>query len=56
MEAKGKRNRKAGEWVRPPRFTREQMEACLADLEVQLIGGDVDESPMRDRATCSIAA
>jgi len=46
MEAKGKRNRKTGEWVRPPRFTREQMEAWLADLGVQLIGGDVDESPM----------
>jgi tRNA-splicing ligase RtcB (3'-phosphate/5'-hydroxy nucleic acid ligase) len=46
IEAKGKRNRKTGEWVRPPRFTREQMEAWLADLGVQLIGGDVDESPM----------
>ena len=46
MEAKGKRNRKTGEWVRPPRFTREQMQAWLADLGVQLVGGDVDESPM----------
>jgi len=49
MEAKGKRNRKTGEWVRPPRFTREQMEAWFADLGVQLIGGDVDESPMAYR-------
>jgi tRNA-splicing ligase RtcB (3'-phosphate/5'-hydroxy nucleic acid ligase) len=46
MEAKGKRNRKTGEWARPPRFTREQMEAWLADLGVRLVGGDVDESPM----------
>jgi tRNA-splicing ligase RtcB len=46
MEAKGKRNRRTGEWVRPPRFTREQMEAWLADLGVRLVGGDVDESPM----------
>lgn len=46
MEAKGKRNRKTGQWTRPPRFTREQMEAWLAELGVELVGGDVDESPM----------
>ncbi len=45
MEAKGKRN-KAGEWTRPPRFTREEMDAWLAERGVLLRGGDVDESPM----------
>ena len=56
MEAKGKRNRKTGEWVRPPRFTREQMEAWFADLGVQLIGGDVDESPMVYRRLSEVLA
>ena len=56
MEAKGKRNRKTGEWVRPPRFTREQMEAWLADLGIQLIGGDVDESPMAYRRLSEVLA
>jgi tRNA-splicing ligase RtcB len=45
LEAKGKRNRK-GEWTRPPRFTRAEMEAWLAQKGVTLHGGDVDESPM----------
>src|SRR5215203_1851845 len=56
MEAKGKRNRKTGAWVRPPRFTREQMKAWLADLGVQLIGGDVDESPMAYRRLSEVLA
>lgn len=45
IDAKGKKNRQ-GEWVRPPRFTREQMDAWLRDKGVLLRGGDVDESPM----------
>ena len=45
MEAKGKKN-KGGEWTRPPRFTRAQMEAWLQEKGVKLRGGDVDESPM----------
>jgi tRNA-splicing ligase RtcB len=45
MEAKGKKN-KAGEWVRPPRFTRDQMDAWLREKGILLRGGDVDESPM----------
>ena len=48
MEAKGKKN-KAGEWTRPPRFTREQMDAWLQEKHVLLRGGDVDESPMAYR-------
>ena len=45
MDAKGKKN-KAGEWVRPPRFTRDQMDAWLREKGILLRGGDVDESPM----------
>jgi tRNA-splicing ligase RtcB len=45
MDAKGKKN-KAGEWVRSPRFTREQMDAWLREKGILLRGGDVDESPM----------
>jgi tRNA-splicing ligase RtcB (3'-phosphate/5'-hydroxy nucleic acid ligase) len=48
MEAKGKKN-KAGEWTRPPRFTREQMDAWLQEKHILLRGGDVDESPMAYR-------
>lgn len=44
-EAKGKKNRQ-GQWIRPPRFTREEMDAWLRDKGVLLRGGDVDESPM----------
>ena len=45
MEAKGKKN-KAGQWVRPPRFTRDEMDAWLREKGILLRGGDVDESPM----------
>jgi tRNA-splicing ligase RtcB len=45
MEAKGKKN-KAGEWTRPPRFTRDEMDSWLREKGVLLRGGDVDESPM----------
>jgi tRNA-splicing ligase RtcB len=48
MDCKGKRN-KAGEWTREPRFTREQMDAWIAERGVQVRGGDVDESPMAYR-------
>lgn len=48
MECKGKKN-KAGEWTRPARFTREQMETWLREKGVQLRGGEVDESPMAYR-------
>jgi tRNA-splicing ligase RtcB (3'-phosphate/5'-hydroxy nucleic acid ligase) len=47
-EAKGKKN-KAGDWIRPPRFTRKQMDAWLQEKGVRLRGGDVDESPMAYR-------
>ncbi|WP_046867678.1 RtcB family protein [Microvirga massiliensis] len=47
-EARGKRN-KRGEWIRPPRFTRAEMDAWLARKGVHLRGGDVDESPMAYR-------
>jgi tRNA-splicing ligase RtcB len=49
IEAKGKRDKVTGEWKRPPRFTREQMDAWLKEKGVYLIGGDVDESPMAYR-------
>ena len=48
MEARGKKN-KAGDWIRPPRFTREQMDVWLREKGVTLRGGDVDESPMAYR-------
>ena len=48
IEAKGKRDKVTGEWKRPPRFTREQMDACK-EKGVYLIGGDVDEAPMAYR-------
>ncbi|HLM41186.1 MAG TPA: RtcB family protein, partial [Microvirga sp.] len=41
MDAKGKKN-KAGEWTRPPRFTRDQMDQWLRQKGVLLRGGDVD--------------
>jgi tRNA-splicing ligase RtcB (3'-phosphate/5'-hydroxy nucleic acid ligase) len=47
-EAKGKKN-KAGEWIRQPRFSREQMDAWLREKHILLRGGDVDESPMAYR-------
>lgn len=47
VEAKGKM--KDGVWVRPPRFTREQMDDWLREKGVYLVGGDVDESPMAYR-------
>jgi len=46
VEAKGKKN-KAGEWTRPPRFTREEMDRR---------GGDVDESPMAYRRLPDVLA
>lgn len=46
VEAKGKRDKNTGEWKRPARFTREEMDSWLREKEVHLIGGDVDESPM----------
>lgn len=46
MEAKGKRDKKTGEWKRQPRFTREEMDTWIADRGVTLRGADVDESPM----------
>ena len=49
IEAKGKRDKVTGEWKRPPRFTREQMDAWLKEKGVYLIGGDVDELPMAYR-------
>jgi tRNA-splicing ligase RtcB len=49
VEAKGKRDKATGEWKRPPRFTREQMDAWVKQKGVYLIGGDVDESPMAYR-------
>src|SRR5262249_2588800 len=49
VEAKGKRDKVTGEWQRPPRFTREQMDEWLRNKGVYLIGGDVDESPMAYR-------
>jgi tRNA-splicing ligase RtcB len=55
VEAKGKKN-KSGEWVRPPRFTRQQMEAWLQEKGVQLRGGDVDESPMAYRRLPDVLA
>lgn len=48
-EAKGKMDKRTGEWKRPPRFTREQMDSWLAERGVTLVGGDVDESPMAYR-------
>lgn len=46
MAAKGKKDKKTGEWKRQPLFTREQMESWLLAKGVRLYGGDVDESPM----------
>jgi tRNA-splicing ligase RtcB len=56
MEAKGKRDKATGEWKRPPRFTREQMDAWLKEKGVYLIGGDVDESPMAYRRLGDVLA
>jgi tRNA-splicing ligase RtcB len=55
-EAKGKRDRKTGEWIKPPRFTREQMDAWIAEKGVTVIGGDVDESPMAYRRLKDVLA
>jgi len=53
-EAKGKRDKRTGEWRRPPRFTREQMEAWVKGKGVYLVGGDVDESPMAYRRLTTV--
>jgi tRNA-splicing ligase RtcB (3'-phosphate/5'-hydroxy nucleic acid ligase) len=45
VDAKGKKN-KRGEWIKPPRFNREEMDVWLRERGVLLRGGDVDESPM----------
>ena len=55
IEAKGKKN-KAGEWVRPPRFTREQMDEWMRPKGIMLHGGDVDESPMVYRRLSEVLA
>jgi tRNA-splicing ligase RtcB len=55
IEAKGKKN-KAGEWVRPPRFTREQMDEWMRRKGIMLHGGDVDESPMVYRRLSEVLA
>lgn len=54
IEAKGKRDKVTGEWKRPPRFTREQMDAWIKEKGVYLIGGDVDESPMAYRRLTNV--
>jgi len=56
LEAKGKRDRATGEWKRPPRFTRAQMDEWLRHKGVHLIGGDVDESPMAYRRLTDVLA
>ena len=56
IEAKGKRDKKTGEWKRQPRFTREQMDAWLREKGVTLRGGDVDESPMAYRRLPEVLA
>jgi len=55
MEAKGKKN-KAGEWVRPPRVTRAEMDEWLKERGILLRGGDVDESPMAYRRLPDVLA
>ena len=55
IEAKGKKN-KAGEWIRPPRFTRAQMDDWIREKGVALRGGDVDESPMAYRRLPDVLA
>ena len=45
-QAKGKVHRKTGEVVRPPMFTRDQMDNWTRSIGVKVRGGDVDESPM----------
>lgn len=55
IEAKGKRN-KRGEWVRQPRFTREQMDTWMQTRGIALHGGDVDESPMAYRRLPEVLA
>ena len=56
IEAKGKRDRRTGAWLRPPRFARAEMDAWIAAKGVHLVGGDVDESPMAYRRLPDVLA
>ncbi len=49
MEAKGKRDKKTGEWKRQPKITREEMDSWTNGFGVKVVGGDVDESPLAYR-------
>jgi tRNA-splicing ligase RtcB len=49
MEAKGKRDKKTGEWKREPRVAREDWVKWIDDFGVKVVGGDVDESPQAYR-------
>jgi tRNA-splicing ligase RtcB len=49
MEAKGKKDKKTGEWKRMPRIDRDEMEAWLKLRGVTRVGGDLDEAPLAYR-------
>lgn len=44
-QAKGKMDKKTGEWKREPRVTQEMMDAWVKEAGIILRGGDRDESP-----------
>ncbi len=45
LQAKGKRNRRTGEEIRAPLVKKEEHEAWIKRVGVELRGGDLDESP-----------
>jgi tRNA-splicing ligase RtcB len=49
MQAKGKRDKKTGEWRREPGISREDWIKWIDDFGVKVVGGDVDESPQAYR-------
>lgn len=55
-EARGKRDRKTGRVVRPPRIDRREMDDWLARKGVALIGGDLDEAPQAYRRLPAVLA
>ncbi len=56
MQAKGKRDKKTGEWKRQPGIHREDWVKWIDDFGVKVVGGDVDESPQAYRRLTEVLA
>ena len=55
-QAKGKWNKKTGEWKREPKITKESMTDWVNKANVVLRGGDVDEAPQAYKRLSTVLA